>query len=484
MDGIPLRHVRDFRFVAAADRAIPRDRAAASVPSVVGASPAEHETTDSETGADADGVVGADAGYAGEVEDGRRRNLGRCTGPTPRRSEGGVAAPHPPMTPVPRSPARSATTAPTGRRALAGVAAIAGAWLSIVSPVLADTPAQPDPVSDPRLLEAIGDAPSPSSPITVELVTDDTAVARRQAIALGGVITGSVPGAVVQVSIPAAKVQALASASAVEHARAPLIANRPAAMQAEFGPVTGENVAAINADDWHAAGITGAGVKVGIVDFFDLALWNPAEHGPLPDAAHHFCLDSSGSDFCPAAGVVGEEHGVAVAEVIKDMAPGAELYLATVGTVTDLRTAIDWFANSGVAIMTRSLGAAYDGPGDGTGPLAAAVDYAAAKGITWFNSAGNDAAGSYGRFTDGVDASGFVDFFNGPGVDTTLAIQKHLGGFQTCLGLDGVRWSDFGKAPGQVTDYRIEILVNGFVKQVVDANQAAGAPPIEGQDVV
>lgn len=68
MDGIPLRHVRDFRFVAAADRAIPRDRAAASVPSVVGASPAEHETTDSETGADADGVVGADAGYAGEVE--------------------------------------------------------------------------------------------------------------------------------------------------------------------------------------------------------------------------------------------------------------------------------------------------------------------------------------------------------------------------------------------------------------------------------
>jgi hypothetical protein len=388
------------------------------------------------------------------------------------------------MTPVPRSPARSATTAPTGRRALAGVAAIAGAWLSIVSPVRADTPAQPDPVSDPRLLEAIGDAPSPSSPITVELVTDDTAVARRQAIALGGVITGSVPGAVVQVSIPAAKAQALASASAVEHARAPLIANRPITMKAEFGPVTGENVAAINADDWHAAGITGAGVKVGIVDFFDLALWNPAEHGPAPDAAHRFCLDSSGSGFCPATGADGEEHGVAVAEVIKDMAPGAELYLATVGTVTDLRSAIDWFAANGVTIMTRSLGAAYDGPGDGTGPLAAAVDYAAGKGLTWFNSAGNDAAGSYGRFTDGVDASGFVDFFNGPGVDTTLAIPKHPGGVETCLGLDGVRWSDFGKAPGQVTDYRIEILVNGFVSQVVDANQAGGAPPIEGQDVV
>ena len=45
--------------------------------------------------------------------------------------------------------------------------------------------------------------------------------------------------------------------------------------------------------------------------------------------------------------------------------------------------------------------------GTGTGPLASVVDAAAAKGITWFNSGGNDAAGSYGRFTEGVDASGY-----------------------------------------------------------------------------
>jgi hypothetical protein len=221
---------------------------------------------------------------------------------------------------------------------------------------------------------------------------------------------------------------------------------------------------------------------VGIIDFFNLALWNASEQGPLPDHEHRMCLDTSGSGFCPSSGADGEEHGVAVAEVLKDMAPDVELYLATVGTVSDLRAAIDWFALHGVTIMTRSLGAAYDGPGDGTGPLDAAVDYAASRGLTWFNSAGNDAAGSYGRFTDGVDAGGYVDFQSGPGVDTTLGVLKDFTHSQTCLGLDGVRWNDFGKAPSQVTDYRVEILLNGVVTQTIDASQAGGAIPIEGQD--
>lgn len=78
MDGIPLRHDRDFRFLTAADRAIPHDRAAASVPGVVGASPEEHETTYSETGAEtgadvpaetaAEAVAGIDGQLDGELD--------------------------------------------------------------------------------------------------------------------------------------------------------------------------------------------------------------------------------------------------------------------------------------------------------------------------------------------------------------------------------------------------------------------------------
>jgi len=64
------------------------------------------------------------------------------------------------------------------------------------------------------------------------------------------------------------------------------------------------------------------------------------------------------------------------------MAPGAELFLATTETVAETQSAIDWFVANGVSIITRSLGAPYDGPGDGTGPLDSLVDYAAALKVS------------------------------------------------------------------------------------------------------
>ena len=150
----------------------------------------------------------------------------------------------------------------------------------------------------------------------------------------------------------------------------------------------------------------------------------------------------------------GDRHGVAVAEIVKDMAPDAELFLATTATTAETQAAIDWFALNDVHIITRSLGAPYDGPGDGTGPLDAVVDYATARGITWFNSGGNDAAFGYGRYTDGVDASGYVDFLNGPGVDTMLRIDPQSGG----VAFDGIRWAnDWNLPPNQVTDYSVEV---------------------------
>jgi Subtilase family len=337
-------------------------------------------------------------------------------------------------------------------------------------------------ITDPGLVRAIESAPSASTRLTVEVVTNDTSAARAEVRELAGIVTGSVPGEVLQVSIPVGQIDALAAADSVQTIRKPLIANRPVTGLVEYGPVTGQNVAVTNASAWHAAGITGVGVKVGVVDFFDISLWNPAEHGPLPDAAHRLCIDNSGGGFCPSTGADGEEHGVAVVEIIRDMAPDVELFLATVGTASDLRVAIDWFANNGVTIITRSLGAAYDGPGDGTGPLAAVVDHATARGLTWFNSAGNDAAGAYGRFSEGVDASGYVDFQPGSGVDTTLGILDDPTSFVTCVGFDGIRWSDWNKAASQMTDYAIEVWVGSSLEETIDARQASTGQPIEGQD--
>ena len=210
-----------------------------------------------------------------------------------------------------------------------------------------------------------------------------------------------------------------------------------------------------NAGLWQQAGMTG-NVRVGIIDFFDLRVWNTSEQGPVPDAAHQFCPDLT-QGLCTAGQINprdGDRHGVAVAEIVKDMAPGAELFLATTATTAETQAAIEWFVQNGVHIVTRSLGAPYDGPGDGTGPLDAVVDYASAHGITWFNSGGNDAAFGYGRYIDGVDANGYVDFLNGPAVDTMLRIDPQSGG----VAFDGIRWANDWHLPAsQVTDYSVEI---------------------------
>ncbi len=390
------------------------------------------------------------------------------------------------------------------------------------------SPADPDrPITDPALMRSIRDAVRAVVPgsqrvpvVSVEVLTASTADVENMVRFLGGAVTGAVDGQLVQASVPARRVGELALADGVSYVRAPERVSHPPALvrtRAEraggqaapgsvgpgTGAVTGQNVALTNAVAWQAAGIGGA-VKLGIIDYFDLGLWSPSEEGPLPDPAHRFCQDSSTIPASPDHlcnvrfndGVNdgdGFEHGVAVAQVVKDMAPAAELYLATVGTAADLQAAIDFFANNGVRILTRSLGAAYDGPGDGTGPLASIVDDAIARGLTWFNSAGNDALDGYARITvsDSLGATGnYVDFDNGPGVDTLLRISG------SCVLFDGVRWSDWNRAPRERTDYAIEyweptsdpgtdesINPSGLVSLgSEDASQVNGAPPLEAAD--
>jgi hypothetical protein len=380
------------------------------------------------------------------------------------------------------------------RTRLAAVGTVLVAIVTVSGPVPPPTAvAQTDAATiDEPLEDAVASAPSNSSLISLEIVTSDTAGAAREVRSIGGAVTGSVPGEVLQAVVAAERVESV-DAPADAFLRLPRRVNRPVAQTRRSNPTSreavtsgaaqaavGQGVTISNAAEWHAAGLRGA-VKVGIIDFFDLGLWDPTEHGRPPDAAHVFCRDTSGRSptFCPmrSDGVNdgdGAEHGVAVAEIVKDMAPDAELFLATAATTSDMRAAIDWFAANGVSILNRSLGAPYDGPGDGTGPLAALVDHAAALGITWFNSAGNAAAGRYGRYTGGVAPDDYVDFDNGPGVDTTLTITG------MCIDFDGIRWNDWGKPVGAVTDYRVELFdpARGALSPP-QSDQIGGAPPLE-----
>ena len=296
-------------------------------------------------------------------------------------------------------------------------------------------------------------------------------------VGYGGVIEGSVEDTLVQAMVPAARLQDLQDHAGVDYMRPPLEVDaildevEPSSLRPELGSLLGEHVTKTNAAAWHAAGITGAGIKIGIIDGFSTAAWTNAQNtGNVPAPAGTFCR-SNGADCNVFNG--GSTHGVGVAEVVADGAPGATLYLASGGTTTDLNLIVDYFISQGVQIITRSLGSPYDGPGDGTGPIAVIVDKAVAAGITWFNSAGNHAGtqsqgGGYFRTTwVDPDNDGYLNFPNG---------SEFM--LFTCGFLHGLRWSDWG---ANKTDYDIQVYdqFGNFLNASENDQSMAGVPPIE-----
>jgi Ca2+-binding RTX toxin-like protein len=320
--------------------------------------------------------------------------------------------------------------------------------------------------------------------IVVEVLSPSGAEARRAVLAAGGEVLGEVEGWLLLARLPVASLEGLEATDSVRHLRTPRKADielvDPArqvrAALATLDP--GEHIAKMKADAWHAAGYTGQGLKIGIIDAFTDSSWDLAElNGQLPPAAGTFCI-FFGSPCNLWAG--GSDHGVGVAEIIHELVPDAELYLADVFTATDIQAAVDWFDANGVVIINRSQGAFYDGPGDGTGPLDAVADDAVAKGMTFLNAAGN---------FSGVVGGPPGDYWRGGWVDDDddgwleFAPGDELNGF-ICGFIHGLRWDDWA---GNRSDYDLFIFdepsdfPNSPIGVSVD-DQTAGADPIEWAD--
>ncbi|MBM3286619.1 MAG: hypothetical protein FJY88_04620 [Candidatus Eisenbacteria bacterium] len=105
----------------------------------------------------------------------------------------------------------------------------------------------------------------------------------------------------------------------------------------------------------------------------------------------------------------GEDHGVACAEIVHDIAPGARLYLVNVNTVLDLEKAVDWLIEEHVSVISHSLGW-YFGNLEGIGPINDIADRAARSDILWVNSSGNEAERhTWTRWRD-EDGDGSLEF--------------------------------------------------------------------------
>ena len=216
----------------------------------------------------------------------------------------------------------------------------------------------------------------------------------------------------VQAVVPVASLEALARSAPVEFVRPPLRA---------LTMVTGEGVALINADDWQAQGVSGAGVKVAVLDLgfqgYESLLGTEL---PATVTAMSFRADGDIGGGTP--------HGAAVAEIVHEVAPGAQLYLANFETEVELASASEWLTSQGVEVINASWGYFVSGPGDGTGIVNDVVSTSAAAGSLWSVAAGNHAQRHWsGPFLDS-DGDLFHEFQNTPFEDEGNEVRGALFG--------------------------------------------------------
>lgn len=160
--------------------------------------------------------------------------------------------------------------------------------------------------------------------------------------------------------------------------------------------VVSQGVERTGATDMHALEAHGAGVRIGVIDLGFASLASSQSAGELP--ANLSIVDYTGT------GTGGSNHGTNVAQIVHDMAPQAQLYLAKISTDVQLRQAVNDMVLAGVQVINHSLGWYGAAFYDGTGPICDAVNTAASSGIQWVNSAGNDRLRHYlGTFADTND---------------------------------------------------------------------------------
>jgi subtilisin family serine protease/predicted nucleic acid-binding Zn ribbon protein len=212
----------------------------------------------------------------------------------------------------------------------------------------------------------------------------------------------------------------------------------PESRFSDQGPIEGEGVDITDADVWHSAGITGEGLRIGVLDL-EFEGYEALLGEELPEEV---AFEEFGW-FYGEPGV----HGTACAEIVHEVAPGAELVFARYdGSDAAFGEAVDWLIEQDVDIVSHSAGGLI-GPRDGSEWDAQLVDDLAADGILWVNAAGNEALSHHqGDFVD-ADGDGIHEFAPD---EETLAIYS----YSDFVGV-ALSWDDDWERP--VQDY--ELLV-------------------------
>ena len=225
------------------------------------------------------------------------------------------------------------------------------------------------------------------------MVEASRAAAASALAAVGGTVELA-DASLTQALVAPQSLEALATSAGIRQVRPPAI----------FRADASEGVQATNAQAWQNAvpAINGNGVKVAIID---LGFGNPASDPP----------NSQRVDLCPGQ-IQADPHGQAVADIVHDMAPSAQLFLICVNSELTLKAAENFVLANNIRIVNHSVGwygtSRGDGSGDPNSPNAIVAD-ARAHGVLWINAAGNNAQSHWaGTFSD-PDGNDFENFSGG-----------------------------------------------------------------------
>jgi subtilisin family serine protease len=266
----------------------------------------------------------------------------------------------------------------------------------------------------------------------------------------GGQVTGVGFGdTLIQGWLPIDALEAVAAQEDVYFIRRPLQAFPLESLY--IGNSTTEGLTVINGQAWHTAGYTGSGVKIGVIDlgFIGYAGLLGTDL-PASVTVKNFVDGESDAQIDGTT-----EHGTACTEVIYDIAPDSEIYLAKIYTELDLSEAVDWLIAQRVDIISTSIGIYNATPGDGTGYLADLIAQARAADILWVTAAGNDRESHWGGVYNNTDGDSFHEFADGDDVNC-FSFDG-----QTCaflfLGVVNifVRWSDWADVD---QDYDVHLV--------------------------
>jgi subtilisin family serine protease len=229
------------------------------------------------------------------------------------------------------------------------------------------------------------------------------------------------------------------------------------------------DIETIGADRWQAAGFTGYGRSVAVIDA-GFAGYEAELGAGLPGAVTVRSFRGDGDIEA------GTDHGLRAAELVHGVAPNASLYLVNFGTTAELSAAVDYLIAEDVDVVSFSLGFIHNGPGDGTGEVNAIVERAVDAGIAWSVASGNWAEQHWGGVFVDTDGDSVHEF--APGV--VLNGREFLAGDLVTASL---RWSDeWGAA---CDDYDLELFgPDGSLVGASRGIQDCDGDPVESVQVL